>query len=281
MKQHIEQQRSKEVYTYCDETQMWDDQSVPPMPTARDSPGVLSVPSALIVAGGDMSSKRQETNAVDVFKTDTSQWHCTTALPTACQIVRLVAIGNRCYALGGVKGSENFSQALYASVDDLLHNQIHSTHTSTSSTQSTWKTLPNTPNYRPAAAVLAGSLLAIGGKKTSRSKDGTDAKKEIYKYSHCTSSWIHISDLPIPLHTDAAVLSSTEILVIGGWDGEQKRAVVYKGCLSISGHLDQPDTRHSVPSKGGMINWVAIWIYGSGVVYNTCYLSYSIQGTNT
>ena len=76
----------------------------------------------------------------------------------------------------------------------------------------TWKTLPNTPTYNPAAAVLAGKLLAIGGKETS---EGGADMKEVYMYSTSTNFWIYISDLPAPRYaTAAAVLSPTEILVI-------------------------------------------------------------------
>ena len=43
---------SNDVYVYDGPSQMWE-QTIPPMLTARDSPGVLSLPSMLIVAGGD------------------------------------------------------------------------------------------------------------------------------------------------------------------------------------------------------------------------------------
>ena len=109
------------------------------------------------------------------------------------------------------------NQALHASVGDLLHNAVpanQTTHSGSSDTQSAWKTLPNTPTYRPAAAVLAGNLLAIGGSETS--EGGVD-KKEVYMYSPSTNSWIYISDLPAPRGgTAVAVLSSTRVLVIGG-----------------------------------------------------------------
>jgi N-acetylneuraminic acid mutarotase len=82
--------------------------------------------------------------------------------------------------------------------------------------------------------VLAGNLLAIGGDETSK---GGAAKKEVYMYSPSTNSWIYISDLPAPRSlTAVAVLSSTEVLVIGGWvDGWEGGRVntVYKGTLHL------------------------------------------------
>ena len=75
--------------------------------------------------------------------------------------------------------------------------------------------------------MLAGNLLAIGGKETS--EGGTDMNM----YSPSTNSWVYISDLPAPRSfTAAAVLSSTEILVIGGRDGI-KVNTVYKGTLQL------------------------------------------------
>ena len=207
---------NNEVFTYSERSKKWK-QTLPPMPTARYSPGVLSLQSALVVAGGCINDY---TDAVEIFKADTSQWYRTDPLPTACRDISLVAIGNTCYALGGFKSPSCINQVLYVSVDDLLHNHYavpanQTTHSgSSANTQSAWKTLANTPTYQPAAAMLAGNLLVLGGKETS--KGGAD-KKEVYMFSPSTNSWIYISDLPEPrFKTAVAVLSSTEILVIGG-----------------------------------------------------------------
>ena len=202
------------------------------MPIARHSPGVLSLQLALVVAGG-VIDVYTHTDAVEIFKSDTSQWYRADPLPTACQNISLVAIGNTCYALGGFDGS-HLNQALYASVDDLLGNAVpanQTTHSGSSDTQSAWKTLPNTPTYRPAAAVLAGNLLAIGGYQTS---EGGAAKKEVYMFSPSTNSWVYISNLPAPRSESAVVvLSSTEVLVVGGLDGGCRVNTMYKGTLHL------------------------------------------------
>ena len=225
---------NNEVFTYDERSRKWK-QTLPPMPTARHSPGVLSLQSALVVAGG-CSSYREYTDAVEIFKADTSQWYKTDPLPTACCHISLVIIGNTCYALGGYKHPSHLNQVLYASVEDLLHNAVPANQTnhsrSSANTQSAWKTLANTLNYRPAAAVLAGNLLAIGGKETS-SKGGPD-KKEVYMFSPSTNSWIYISDLPEPrFKTAVAVLSSTEILVIGGKCDRVNVKTAYNGTLQL------------------------------------------------
>ena len=223
---------TNEVYIYDEMPRKWM-QTIPPMPTARNCMNVLNLQSALIVAGGYTLSP-QYTEAVEIFKPDTSQWYRTDPLPIACCQVSLVANGNTYYALGGYSRPSFFNQALYASVDDLLGNAVlvkQTTHSSSSDTQSAWKTLPNTPTYGPTAAMLDGNLLTIGGKETSGWRSA--AKKEVYMYSPSTNSWIHISDLPAPITgVGVAVLSSTEILAIGGYDGDY-RGTVYKGTLHL------------------------------------------------
>ena len=64
------------------------------MPLARHSPGILSLQSALLVAGGTMPFSYYTTLA-DIFKPDTSQWYRVVAdpLPKACCDISLVAIG--------------------------------------------------------------------------------------------------------------------------------------------------------------------------------------------
>ena len=230
--------KSNVIYMYDEQLQKWkQSQIIPPMPTARESLDVLTLQSALIVAGGDTPSSAyyNYVDLVEIFKLDTSQWYQTDPLPMACYDMSLVAIGNTCFALGGYNYPLFLNQALYASVDDLLGNVVPANqtmiHSDRSDSQSAWKKLPNTPTYRPAAAVLAGNLLAIGGKETS--KGGADMNK-VYMYSPSANSWIYISDLPAPRTGIAvAVLSSTEILVIGGWY-EGHVNTVYKGILHFN-----------------------------------------------
>ena len=171
---------TSEVYTY-EQSQKWK-QTIPPMPTARNSPGVLSLQLVLIVEGGYTSS--WYTGAVEIFKPDTSHWYKTDSLPRACNNISLVAICNTRYALGGYKVPLSPSQAFNASVDDLLSNAVPANQTTHSHTQSAWKTLSNTPTYISAAAVLAGNFLALGGKETS---EGGGDKREVYMYCPSTN----------------------------------------------------------------------------------------------
>ena len=230
---------TNEVYNYDERSKKWK-HVIPPMPTARDFPGVLSLQSALVVAGGNLivSDDYIYSDAVEVFKLGTSQWYRTDPLPIACLNISLIAVGNTCYALGGYDDSQ-LNQVHFASVDALLSNAVlanHTTHArsvsgSSDDAQSAWKSLESMPTFQPSAAMLADKLLAIGGREKPR--EGTD-KKEIYMYSSRAMSWIYISDLPAPRYASAAaILSSLEIVVIGGSYHSEDMRSLYKGTLCI------------------------------------------------
>ena len=218
---------TNEVYEFDKVTQTWKP-SIPPMPTARYAPAVLSHHSALNVAGGDTGHTR--TTVVEVFREETSQWHTTEPLPLRWQDASSLLINNRWYLLGGEAEREYRSnRALCAHVDLLLQRTLDGNRASTDSNGTVWEVLPNTPLYGPAAATFGTSLLAVGG--TTTSSIITNPQVTVDVYFPCTNTWIHISDLPAPLMSAAtAMLSPTELLVIGGWnDGRLKK--VYKGLL--------------------------------------------------
>ena len=223
---------TNEIYTYDERVKKWK-QAIPPMPTARDFPCVLSLQSVLIVAGG-CTSVLNYTDAVEIYKSDTSQWYRTDPSPTPCYSMSSVVIGSTCYILGGYNGS-HLNQALYASTDDLLHAAVPVNQTcpcSTSSdTQSAWKSLAKTPTFQPAVAALGGKLFAIGGCDTST---GGNVKKEMYVYSSSADCWIYVSDLPAPRAEIAtATLLSSELLVLGGQNLGKRVNSVFRGTLNL------------------------------------------------
>ena len=228
-------EKMNEVHIFMEQKLKWK-KTIPPMPTSRNPPDILSLPSVLIVAGGHTESNWIYAPAVEIFKPDVSQWYTTDPLPTPCTNVSLTSVGNICYALGGFSSPWHLNHALYASVDDLLLNAVPANQTTHRDTQSAWKTLSNTPNYGPSAGVLGGNLLAIGGTETASSSVPSTMNKKIHMYSPSTTSWIYVSDLPAPhYNTAVAVLSSTEILVIGGLNDSDDYAVntTYKGALQL------------------------------------------------
>ena len=216
-----DEKKQDKVYTF--DAQKWKKNTVPPMTIARTFPAVLSLDKLLVVAGGNTEGgSSSSTNTVEIFQQSISQWHKAVSLPQACCNLSLVNSGDTIYALGGYGQSALLNQVLCTSMNDLLLQD--------DSTKPIWRKLQSSPSYQPPAAMLFGNLLAIGGWTTFRAKV---AQKNVYIYSSTTDSWVYFSDLPEPCAwSTCAVLSATEILVIGGKYEENVKAV-YKGTLTV------------------------------------------------
>ena len=210
---------TNEVYEFDEETQSWK-QSIPPMPTARRSPAVLSHHSTLIVAGGNIGTfDPTYTRAVELFREDTSQWYTTKPLPFRWITSASVLINNRWYLLGDetVSGPGVYfydsNPAVCTHVDILLQKALPRDQASTdrdSTDKPAWEVLPDSPNCaQPAAHV----------------------------YSPYINAWIHImvSDLPAPKvrNATAMMLSPSEVLVIGGQNSQGIQNCVHKGLLQF------------------------------------------------
>ena len=224
-----------EVYEFDEVTHSWK-RSIPPMPTARSSPAVLSHHSTLTVAGGHTGVI--STSVVEVFREETSQWHTTEPLPFRWDSPSSLLIDNRWYLQGGrAHGSDCMysNRAMCAHVDLLLQKALPRDQASTdsdSTNNSAWEVLPNTPHYTSAAATFGAALLAVVG--TTSTNYPFNTQTAVHVYSPYTNAWIHISDLPAPrMGTATAMLSPTELLVIGGWYNRSIQNSVYKGLLRI------------------------------------------------
>jgi len=88
-----------------------------------------------------------------------------------------------------------------------------------------------------AAASLSGNLLAVGG------HDNTTSFQAINIFLPLTNSWVRITtgDLPQPRNMCTAVqLSSNTMMVIGGYDNQNKRTkTVFIGTVTYTEELMQ------------------------------------------
>ena len=232
---------SGKVYRYKPESQEWEE-FLQPMPTARYNLSVISTQSDLIACGGLTGSSggtHVSCTAVEVYTTQTSQWHtCTTdPLPIPCKGMSSATITNTGYLLGGVTADGKPTKTvLSASIPSLIqkatsHPQQSASTAQPDSTSSVWKTLQDSPLEGSAAASLGGMLLVIGGL-------GDQGKSlAAHVYSLTTSSWIRVKsgDLPEPLSGCTAIeLSGNRLLVIGGYDKDNKRSdTVFLGSFTI------------------------------------------------
>ena len=223
------------VYCFRKESQKWKE-FLKPMPTGRAHLSVATTQSAIVASGGftcDREGKPVVCATVEVYSSETSQWHTADPLPVPCRIMTSVTIADTWYQLGGY-GADNkaITTVLYAPLTTLIQKATSPTHQSASH-MSVWKTLPNTPlKLRgSAAASLSGNLLAVGGYN-----DSTPSSPALYTFLPLTNSWVRVTTggLPEPRYNCTTVqLSSNQLLVVGGFNDQDKSTkTVFLGSIT-------------------------------------------------
>ena len=200
------------------------------MQTARCLHGVLSLKSALVVAGGQVSGSgdNSSTNAVEVFKLDKMLWYAAEPLPVCLLNMSMTLLHNTCYVIGGYCDRPQ-CHVYYAELDSLLLSCEDQSMTKGLNT--VWTTLPtDMPVCLPAAVNIAGNLLIIGGTAATEARE---PQSGVYVYSPSGGMWNHIGDLSTPRKICKAIkISPLEVLVIGGWTLEEgDKNTVVKGRL--------------------------------------------------
>ena len=216
-----------QVYTYVQETQQWE-KSIPPMPTPRLWPTVITYNSSIAVCGG-MGVGRDR--VVEVFNSEAAQWHTAAPLPVACAYMQHTIINDTCYLGGGGVYSPTRS-IMCASLPSLFQSSSPHEQQTSAQQQSVWTVLPDMPLYYSALANMGGTLLALGGGE-SASSPPSDAI--IHAYSASTKAWLRIASLPQACYSATAeLLPSGEVMLIGGRDSKNEWSkAVYIGTFNI------------------------------------------------
>ena len=213
----MEGEESKKVYTYDTKTNSWVS-DIHDMPITRVFPGILSLPSALIIAGGE--------NSISVYTKETGWYWSNQPLTVSCSDVALVTAGNRCFLLAGnytkeLMQSDWFPLSMYISLNDLLYDRnktvpgrAYEDRNELIYPSYRWKQLPggfDTQANSLVGTVLAGNLVILG-------KRSQPWNSELKMFSFMQESWTRIGQLPDDLQIGTATiaaLSSTELLVTG------------------------------------------------------------------
>ena len=213
------------VYTYVQETQQWE-KSIPPMPTPRRWPTLITYNSSTAVCGGEGGER-----VVEVFYSETAQWHTAAPLPVACVYMQHTIINDTFYLGGGGINSPTRS-IMCASLPSLFQSSSRHEQQTSAQQQSVWTVLPDTPLYRSALANMGGMLLALGGREGTSSPPN-DAF--IHAYSASTKAWLKIASLPQACSSATAeLLPSGEVMLIGGRDSKNEWSkAVYIGTFNI------------------------------------------------
>ena len=227
---------TQSVHVFENECQQWVT-SIPPMPTARSAPTVVSHSSTIIACGG-YGEGSVILATVEVYRSETHQWYTVDPLPSPRDWSSCVTIGDTCFMIGGFETLFLHSakrSVISASVTTILErarsqSDPHGSHGSAI----TWKSLPDTHNYTSTAATISGCLLAVGGFAQVSPSEFSNLQASLHAYCPGSSSWIPVGDLPSPCaRCTAVLLPSNELLIIGGKNNDKIISSVVRGKIQI------------------------------------------------
>ena len=209
-----------DTYTFSKESLKWV-KGIPPMPTARCFPTVVSHASAIAACGGFSvysSTDQIETDKVDIFKSDAHQWFTKVPLPIPLSQLQSTIVGNSCYFLGGYISYEQRIRS--TSVWCVTLEELFDTTSPNYQELDLWQSLPDSPTMVSTSANLGGALVTLGG------IIGTAVCNAVWAYSRNTQSWVEVGSLPSPcVCAGAASLQSGEVMLIGGLNGVHRASV--------------------------------------------------------
>ena len=191
--------------TECSSEMKWEE-LLPPMPTARIRPAVVTTPTNLIVAGG---LNGDALTVVEVLDTNTLEWFLASSIPKALGSPHMSLCGGNLYL------SEH-NTIFSCSVEELLKS-CKPASTDSSDGGSVWTKLADIPvSHWASLMTYSGCVLSIGG--SDKYDEGTPTGA-IHCYDERSDSWSVIGEMPTPRYdTLVAVLPSNELIMVGGYD---------------------------------------------------------------
>ena len=192
-------------------------QVLPPMPTGRYCPAVISHDNLLLVTGGVAEDDSTVLNTTDVLDLTTMKWTTPKGLYLPVPLWRhhFVLCGEYLYLVGGTTGypwqpsvNDN-TQAWRAKWSDVKQTAApqHS-----QPRRGMWTQIANPPTLRPTPVSCGGTLYTVGG----RTKDNK-LVNTVYTYITARDEWVSVGDMSVGRENHCAVpLSSSTIFVAGG-----------------------------------------------------------------
>ena len=191
-------------------------QVLPPMPTGRSRPAVISHDNLLLVTGG-VAEDNSVLNTTDVLDLTTMKWSTPEglSLPIPLWGHDLALCGEYLYLVSGIlvypwqsEEKEN-SQAWRAKWSDVKQ---------TASLQrfqpqrGVWTRITDTPTLCPAPVSCGGTLYTVGGRARDSKSNST-----VYSYITTRNQWVSVGHMSAGrIHHCAVPLSSNSIFVAGG-----------------------------------------------------------------
>ena len=191
-------------------------QVLPPMPTGRARPAVISHNNLLLVTGG-VTEDNSVLNTTDVLDLTTMKWSTPEGLnlPVPLWAHHLALCGEYLYLVGGAtvypwqSQEEDNSRAWRAKWSNvkqtaaLQHSQ---------SQRGVWMQIADPPTLCPTPVSCAGKLYTVGGVTRNDKPVST-----VYSYITARNQWVSVGDMSVGKVCHCAVpLSSNSIFVAGG-----------------------------------------------------------------
>ena len=204
------------LFTWYEEEGQWK-QVLPPMPTGRSWPAVISHDNLLLVTGG-VAEDDSVLNTTDVLDLTSMTWSTPKGLnlPVPLRGHHLALCGEYVYLVGGttvypLQSQKDYnSQSWRAKWSDVKQTAApqHS-----QPQRGVWTQIADPPTLRPTAVSCGGTLYTVGG----RTRDDKPIST-VYTYITARNQWVSVGDMSVGRVDPCAVpLSSNSIFVAGGW----------------------------------------------------------------
>ena len=209
------------LYTWYEEEGQWK-QVLPPMPTGRFRPTVISHDNLLLVTGG-VAEDDSVLNTTDVLDLTTIKWSTPEGLnlPVPLWGPHLALCGEYLYLVRGAmvypwqSPEDDNSKAWRAKWSDVRQTAApqHS-----QSQRGVWTRIADPPTLSPTMVTCGGTLYTVGGRTKVNKPIST-----VYSYITARNQWVSVGDMSVGRYGHCAVpLSSNTIFVAGGGVNEGK-----------------------------------------------------------
>ena len=214
-----------EVFFWNQAENIWKEDLLPSMPTARHSASSATYGQYIVVAGG--FAVTVPVSNVEVYSSTSQQWLFAHPLPLAqSHMKQLVNNGN--WMLTGGSGNEGGTHlAFSASLDTLISKAKEQLPLAGKEDNCPiWITLPQVPHLYCSIACL-GNLVVVLGKEDS-------TLLPIFAYNSIDQSWMFMSELPFSCQCSTTVsIPGGALVLLGGVTYESSRNCSVSNCVQL------------------------------------------------
>ena len=234
-----------EVFFWNQAENIWKEDLLPSMPTARHSASSTTYGQYIVVAGG--FALTTPVSNVEVYSGTKLQWLSAQHLPQAQSHMKQVVANGSLILMGGSGAKGGTLLVFSTSLETLISNaEERLLHHGSLAKSVVWKTLPQLPYMHSSAAYFGNSVVAMG-------REGSVSRSPVYAYSPDTLTWILVSELPFKIENATVIaIPSGDVMILGGLAGEHSepsKQVYISSLLSSKGKASPKLTRAAIQGE--------------------------------